>query len=147
MIYWGTGFHAAAVVWFGSSSTPLPSPSPVPKSTGDTHRKRDELLTGEGRKRGGRARSRMKYDRKKSWSSINLSILPEYSSSHHPNLLQKDSGPSDMWTPTYLILYTRGVAKDGWLNLGDVWRSAQAWYGSTPWVRIQTSLKNHKWAT
>jgi hypothetical protein len=71
VIYRGPGF--LAVVWFGSLPTPFPLLSVyklVRRRTGRL-RKRDKLLTGEGRKGGGPE----SYDRKKAWSSINHSIL------------------------------------------------------------------------
>ncbi len=53
-----------AIVWYGSS----PTPSVLPYSP--RLRKRDNLLTGEGGKGGGRGAE--SYDHKKTWSSINL---------------------------------------------------------------------------
>ena len=72
--YRGPG--SLAVVWFGSSPTPFspsfpPVSSTLQRLTGRL-RKRDNLLTSEGRREGEGAKS---YDVEKAWSSINPSIL------------------------------------------------------------------------
>jgi hypothetical protein len=65
---------------------------------------------------------------------------------------------------TFLFIHGRESAWDGWLSLEgwvaksqrDGWLSREGWVAKSVvrqiatavlWVRIQTSLKNHKWAT
>ncbi len=68
LIYRGPGY--LAVVWFGSSPTPV---SKLDRRHTGRLRKRDNFLTGEGG-RGGWPRGKS-YDRKEAWSSIIHSIL------------------------------------------------------------------------
>jgi hypothetical protein len=60
----------------------LPHPLPFLRHTGRL-RKRDNLLTGQGE---GSGRGAESYDGKKSWSSINHSILSALSPPNHPPL-------------------------------------------------------------
>ncbi len=69
LFYRGPGF--LAVVWFGSSPTPLPHTFPSVSSTGDTHKREKERQVADGR---GRARSRI-IRPQEAWSSICHSIL------------------------------------------------------------------------
>ncbi len=86
MIYRRPGF--LAVVWFGSSPTPL-SHEQVSLFLSLPVCCRSSLLTGEG-ERGGRGTWTKLYDREKAWHSINQSIL---------------SGPQSLVTPLQVTFH------------------------------------------